>query len=113
MRPVTYVWLLPLILAVSAAFAQSGTPPAASSETWLAEEQSRFAQCMKDWDAKTHTEFRTLKGHRLPLVPVNQPVEINIPFAPATDLELADGCESLVSSLAHSQLARIAGRCVS
>ena len=56
---------------------------------------------------------RTLKGHRLPLVPVNQPVEINIPFAPATDLELADGCESLVSSLAHSQLARIAGRCVS
>jgi hypothetical protein len=62
MRPATYVWLLPLILAASAAFAQSGTPPAAtgkaSSETWLAEEQSRFAQCIRDWDAKTHMTKR-------------------------------------------------------
>jgi hypothetical protein len=55
---------------------------------------------------------RTLKGHRLPLVPVKH-LEINIPLAPAAVSELADGCESLVSPLAHSRLANIARRCVS
>jgi hypothetical protein len=62
---------------------------------------------------------RTQKGDRLPLVPalhlnaVNQPREIKVPSAPSYDSKLADGCESLVSPLAHSRLARIAGRCVS
>jgi hypothetical protein len=62
MRRATYVWLLPLILTASAAVAQSGMSPAATgnagTEAWLAEEQSRFAQCMRDWDAKTHMTKR-------------------------------------------------------
>jgi hypothetical protein len=59
------------------------------------------------------------KGDRLPLIPafhrkaVNQPLDISIPSAPASDLEIADNCESLVSSLAHSPLGHIAGRCLS
>jgi hypothetical protein len=62
---------------------------------------------------------RTRKGDRLPLPPafyvnaVTKSREINVPRAPASDSKLADGCESLVSSLAHSPLARVAGRCVS
>ena len=50
---------------------------------------------------------RTRKGDRLPLA------EINSPRAPVYDSRLPDGCDSLVSSLAHSHLARIAGRCES
>jgi hypothetical protein len=59
------------------------------------------------------------KGDRLPLVPVfhrkavNQPLDIRVPGAPASELEMADNCESLVSSLAHSPLGHIAGRCLS
>jgi hypothetical protein len=33
--------------------------------------------------------------------------------APAPDLKLAAGCESLVSVLANARLAKVAGRCVS
>jgi hypothetical protein len=59
------------------------------------------------------------KGDRLPLIPAfhlnaeNQPLEIKVPHAPTFDSKLADGCESLVSSLAHSPWANVAGRCVS
>jgi hypothetical protein len=59
------------------------------------------------------------KGDRLPLLPafyrkaVNQPLDISVPGAPASNLEMADNCESLVSSLAHSPLRHIAGRCLS
>ena len=62
---------------------------------------------------------RAEKGGRLPLVSalhlnaLNQPFEIKLPRAPSTGSKLADGCESLVSPLADSRLARIAGRCVS
>jgi hypothetical protein len=59
------------------------------------------------------------KGDRLPLVPafyqkaVNQPLDIGVPSAPTSNPEMADNCESLVSSLAHSPLRHIAGRCLS
>ncbi|MGB9057051.1 MAG: hypothetical protein WCC50_00925 [Pseudolabrys sp.] len=49
---------------------------------------------------------RTQKGDRLPLA------QINIPRAPVSDASLPEGCDSLVSSLTRSDLARIAGRCV-
>jgi hypothetical protein len=56
------VWALSLILVASGAFAQtdSGTSSTgkASPETWMAEEEARFAQCLKDWDAKTHMTKR-------------------------------------------------------
>jgi hypothetical protein len=70
-------------------------------------------------ESSWETVNRTQKGDRLPLVPafhrnaVNQLLEIKVPRAPNTDSELADGCESLVSSLAHSPWANVAGRCVS
>jgi hypothetical protein len=50
---------------------------------------------------------RTRKADRLPMV------QINVPRAPAYDARLPDGCESLASALTRSNLARIAGRCVS
>jgi hypothetical protein len=59
------------------------------------------------------------KGDRLPLVPplyrnvLNQPLNISIPSAPTSNRELADGCESLVSSLSRSPLKHIASRCLS
>jgi hypothetical protein len=54
-----------------------------------------------------HVVNRTIKGDRLARI-----AKINIPLAPA-NLELVDGCESLVSSLAHTPFATKAGRCVS
>jgi hypothetical protein len=60
---------------------------------------------------------RTGKGDRLPPVQalnvVDQLLEINVSRKPALNQQLADGCESLASSLAHSPLAQIAGRCLS
>ena len=62
---------------------------------------------------------RARKGDRLPVVPVlhknpvNRPPQVNLPRIPAPDQDLADGCESLASPLAHSPLAQIAGRCLS
>ena len=62
---------------------------------------------------------RTLKGDRLPPAPafhpnaLKRPLETNAPRESVPDSKLPDGCESLVSSLANIQLARIAGRCVS
>jgi hypothetical protein len=62
---------------------------------------------------------RAHKGDRLLATPadylnaVNQLRRIKVLRAPALDLKLADGCESLVSPLAHAGLAKVAGRCVS
>jgi hypothetical protein len=62
---------------------------------------------------------RTLKGDRLPFSPAIHPVRIkrfdeNSPRrAPVLDTKLADGCEPLVSTLAHARLGVTAGRCVS
>jgi hypothetical protein len=50
---------------------------------------------------------RTQKGDRLPLA------QIDVPRVPVSDASLPEGCDSLVSSLTRSHLARIAGRCVS
>ena len=50
---------------------------------------------------------RTRKADRLPTV------HVHVPRAPVSDARLLDGCEPLVSVLTRSNLARIAGRCVS
>jgi hypothetical protein len=50
---------------------------------------------------------RMQKGDRLPSA------QINVPRAPVSDASLPEGCDSLVSSLTRSDLARMAGRCVS
>jgi hypothetical protein len=65
------------------------------------------------------TVNRILKGDRSPLAFRIQPNAAHRPRQTNTLLEttsgsrLPVGCESLVSALAHSQLARMAGRCVS
>ena len=62
---------------------------------------------------------RTQKGDRLPVIPalhqnpVNRPPEVNLLRILAPDQDLAAGCESLASPLAHFPLAQIAGRCLS
>ena len=65
------------------------------------------------------TAQRNGKGDRLPLVPalhplpVKQPVKIETLRTLPRDQELAEGCESLASSLSRSSLANIGGRCLS
>jgi len=65
------------------------------------------------------TVNRILKGDRSPLAfriqtnAVYQPHQANAPRKMVSILRLPFGCESFASPLAHSQLARIAGRCVS
>ena len=62
---------------------------------------------------------RNGKGDRLPAVPVlhqipaKQPMKIETLNTFLRDQELAEGCESLASSLSRSSLANIAGRCLS
>ena len=61
---------------------------------------------------------RNGKGDRLPVVlhrlPAKQPVKIETTLRTLPrDPELAEGCESLASSLSRSSLANIAGRCLS
>jgi hypothetical protein len=56
---------------------------------------------------------RTLKGDRLPAVPAAKrpkPADLE---NPSIDRKLPDGCESVVSPITRSSLARTAGRCVS
>jgi hypothetical protein len=62
---------------------------------------------------------RTHKGDRLPLIDARDgkafelPLQVNAPRTLASSRGLPDGCESLVSSLARSPVAEIAGRCLS
>jgi hypothetical protein len=62
---------------------------------------------------------RNGKGDRLPVVPVlnrlppKQPVKIEAVRTLPRDQELAEGCESLASSLSRSSQANVAGRCLS
>jgi hypothetical protein len=42
----------------------------------------------------------------------DQPLHVSVPSSSASD-KMAEGCEALVSSLAHSPLKYIAGRCLS
>jgi len=61
---------------------------------------------------------RSLKGDRLPLIPAfhrdagRPPVELKARTS-TPEAKLPDGCEALVSSIADSELARVAGRCIS
>ena len=54
---------------------------------------------------------RTRKGDRQ--LAVHEVRQIKFELTPAPDLKLADGCESLVSTLANAPLAKVAGRCMS
>ena len=62
---------------------------------------------------------RNGKGDRLALVPAvnplpaKQPVKIETLRTSLREQKLAEGCESLASSLSRSSLANIAGRCLS
>jgi len=62
---------------------------------------------------------RNGKGDRLSMAqvlhstPAKQPAKVEGLSALARDQRLADGCESLASSLSHSSAANIAGRCLS
>ena len=62
---------------------------------------------------------RALKADRLPLPSeksrnaVNGPIENKSPAAPAMLPQMLDGCEPVVSSIGHSPLSRIPGRCLS
>jgi hypothetical protein len=65
------------------------------------------------------TVSRILKGDPLPLAvrtlpsAPHRPRQTNTPLEKEPGSRLPVGCESLVSAFTHSQLARIAGRCVS
>ena len=65
------------------------------------------------------TVVGTLKGDRLPLAvrtlpsDPQQPRQTNTPLEKELGSRLPVGCKSLASAFTHSQLARIAGRCVS
>ena len=66
------------------------------------------------------TVNRNGKGDRLPAVPVLHQIPAKQPGKKIEtlntflrDRELAEGCESLASSLSRSSLANIAGRCLS
>jgi hypothetical protein len=54
---------------------------------------------------------RTQKGDRLPLTQINPTRSRALDQRGAYDLP--DGCDALVSPLTHSQMARVAARCVS
>ena len=56
---------------------------------------------------------RTQKSDRLPLSQINVTRSRALDQRDAGAYDLPDGCDALVSPLTHSQLARIAGRCVS
>jgi hypothetical protein len=66
------------------------------------------ATTRSDIDFSAQIVNRTLKGDRLLVQP-----QITVRHVPTPDLKLADGCDPLVSPLMHSELALIAGRCVS
>jgi hypothetical protein len=79
---------------------------------------------MSDLTARTvvyplgQTVNRALKGDLLPLAPAirrnaGQHHELQAPRISAPHSNLPDGCEGLVSSITNSDLANIAGRCVS
>jgi hypothetical protein len=67
----------------------------------------------------SHVVNRTQKADRLPLVPAvhlddAKPSQDTVePLAPHVRPDLTDGCESAVSSLVNSPLARVPSRCVS
>jgi hypothetical protein len=58
-------------------------------------------------DSSTESVNRVHKRDRLPLA------QINVTRAPVYQLQLPEGCDALVSSQLQSELARIAGRCMS
>ena len=99
---------------VFATVSTSGT----AQRTW--EHSCNRFDCAADtWATAGEMVDRNGKGDRLPVVPAlhrlstKQPAKIDTVRALPRDQELAEGCESLASSLSRSSLANIAGRCLS
>jgi hypothetical protein len=96
------------------------TAPASGTVQRMSEDSCTRFDCTADTGMTVgETVNRDGKGDRLPAVPAlhqipaKQPVKIETLNTFLRDQELAEGCESLASSLSRSSLASIAGRCLS
>ena len=96
------------------------TAPASGSAQRMLEDSCTRFDCTADTGVTVREMVnRSGKGDRLPAVPAlhqlpaKQPVKIETLNTFLRDQELAEGCESLASSLSRSSLANIAGRCLS
>jgi len=91
------------------------TAPASGTVQRMSEDSCTRFDCTADTGMTVgETVNRNGKGDRLPAlhqIAAKQPVETLNTFL--RDQELAEGCESLASSLSRSSLANIAGRCLS
>jgi len=89
--------------------------PASGTAQRMSEDSCTRFDCTADTGMTVgETVNRNGKGDRLPAlhqIAAKQPVETLNTFL--RDQELAEGCESLASSLSRSSLANIAGRCLS
>ena len=94
------------------------TAPASGTVQRMSEDSCTRFGCTADTGMREMVN-RNGKGDRLPAVPAlhqipaKQPVKIETLNTFLRDQELAEGCESLASSLSRSSLANIAGRCLS
>jgi len=88
------------------------TAPASGTVQRMSEDSCTRFDCTADTGVTVGEMVnRNGKGDRLPAlhqIAAKQPVETLL-----RDQELAEGCESLASSLSRSSLANIAGRCLS
>jgi hypothetical protein len=97
------------------------TASASGSAQRTSEDSCTRFDCTADTGVTTGEMVnRNGKGGRLTVVvpvlhllPAKQPVKIETLRTLPRDPELAEGCESLASSLSRSSLANIAGRCLS
>ena len=91
------------------------TAPASGTVQRMSEDSCTRFDCTADTGVTVGEMVnRNGKGDRLPAlhqIAAKQPVETLNTFL--RDRELAEGCESLASSLSRSSLANIAGRCLS
>ena len=93
------------------------TAPASGTVQRMSEDSCTRFDCTADTGMTVgETVNRNGKGDRLPAlhqIAAKQPVKIETLNTFLRDQELAEGCESLASSLSRSSLANIAGRCLS
>jgi hypothetical protein len=96
------------------------TAQASSTAQRMSEDSCTRFDCAADTGVTVREMVnRSGKGDRLPAVPAlhqilaKQPAKIETLNTFLRDRELAEGCESLASSLSRSSLANIAGRCLS
>ena len=97
------------------------TAPASGTVQRMSEDSCTRFDCTADTGMTVgETVNRDGKGDRLPAVPALHQIPAKQPGKKIEtlntflrDQELAEGCESLASSLSRSSLANIAGRCLS